>query len=91
MHVVMTGESAVQRILLVLREVGMTEGELAAAAAAGTIKAFDASGCTASPCTPLWDGDTNTFSPVSGGPVAAGGHVHVGSVHGHLVAFGLPD
>jgi hypothetical protein len=58
---------------------------------AGTVNAFDASGCTSSPCAPLWDGDTNTFSPVSGGPVVAGRHVYVGTVHGLLGAFGLPD
>ena len=53
----------------------------------GRVYAFDARGCGAATCTPLWHGDTG--AEVRWSPTVSGGRVFVVNDAGDLVAFGL--
>jgi outer membrane protein assembly factor BamB len=54
----------------------------------GSVHAFEAGGCDAATCTPLWS--TSVGAAVRGDPAVSNGTLYVGTT-GALVAFGLPD
>ena len=54
----------------------------------GTLQGFDAAGCGAATCDPVWS--TTTGSRITGAPAVSGATVFVGTADGRLVAYGLP-
>jgi hypothetical protein len=57
----------------------------------GWVRAFDAAGCGAPSCAPLWSAQPEPSQPITGAPAVAGGRVYVGTGGGLVVAYGLPD
>jgi outer membrane protein assembly factor BamB len=53
----------------------------------GRLNVFDAHGCGADVCQPLWQGQGGTESFLVSSPAVIGGVVYVGSVDGRLYAF----
>lgn len=53
----------------------------------GRLNAFSASGCGASVCAPLWQGDAGSESILESSPAVADGVVYVGAFDGRLYAF----
>lgn len=54
----------------------------------GRLNAFDAAGCGASVCSPLWQGLAGKDSILESSPAVADGTVFVGAFDGRLYAFG---
>lgn len=62
-------------------------GVVFAASAGGTLSAYDAAGCGAATCPPLWS--TDVGAEVTGGPSVDGGQVYVGTADARLAAYRL--
>jgi len=62
-------------------------GVLFAGADDGAVRAFDAGGCGAASCGPLWSDATG--SAVTGAPAVNLGRLYVGTADGRVVAWGL--
>ena len=58
-------------------------------AATDRIHAFDADGCGAATCSPVWEASTGS-SLITGGPIVANGNLLVGTYDGRLIAY-RPD
>lgn len=56
----------------------------------GWVRAFDAAGCGAPTCGPLWSARPEPLQPITGAPAVSGGRVYVGTGSGTVVAYGLP-
>ena len=52
----------------------------------GVVRAFDAAGCGAASCSPLWQADTGD-SAITGDPAVSNGRLLVGTQDGRVVAF----
>jgi outer membrane protein assembly factor BamB len=63
-------------------------GVVFAGADDGTVRAFDAAGCGAPSCAPLWSDATG--SATTGAPAVNQGRLYVGTADGRVVAYGLP-
>jgi outer membrane protein assembly factor BamB len=59
------------------------------AGSGGMLNAFDAAGCGAAVCTPIWTAAVG--SEITGAPAVSDGQLYVGTADGRLVAFGLSD
>ena len=66
----------------------LSDDVLYVGSADGSVSAFDAAGCGATTCPPLWTGTTP--AEITGAPVISAGRVIVGSSNGAVTAFALP-
>jgi outer membrane protein assembly factor BamB len=55
----------------------------------GTVMAFDAAGCGAASCAPLWSVDTGDAS-ITGAPAVNQGRLYVGTSDSRVLAYALP-
>ena len=54
----------------------------------GQVMAFDAAGCGAPTCAPLWTDSLDSY--VTGAPAVSNGQLYVGTADGRILAYGLP-